>query len=231
MIFSVAYPFQKVFYLGSHKVGNTINFLGSISELKKENESLIIENNKLASEVAMLSSQKNENETLREQLNLAPRDKFNLKSSFIIGQDPQGLGTWVMIDKGSDDGIASGMPVIVSEGILIGKTDEVYPDSTKIDLLTSPTSTINAVDLETGARGVVRGEFGLGVVLDMVSQTDSLNVGDTIVTSGLGSNMPKGLLVGRIQDVKPTDDKLFQQAIITPRVKYSKLDTAFVLAN
>ena len=77
----------------------------------------------------------------------------------------------------------------------------------------------------------MRGEYGLGIVLDLVAQTDAINNGDTIVTSGLGSNMPKGLLIGKIQELGTSADKLFQPALITPQIKYSKLDVVFVIKN
>jgi rod shape-determining protein MreC len=231
VVFSIAYPFQKVLYFVSKKGSNTVDFIASISDLKKENTRLLHENNQLAAEVAALSDQKKENESLRAQLDLAPRESFVLTSAFVIGQDPQGLGTWILIDKGADKGISAGMPVIVADSILVGKVEEVFPDSAKVNLLSNPTSVINATDLDTSARGVVKGEFGLGILLDMVAQTDVINAGDTVVTSGLGGNLPKGLLVGRIQDVKATDDRLFQQALVIPRVKYQKLDMVFVITN
>jgi len=227
----VAYPFQKVFYLSSHKVSSTFTFLSSISDLKKENNDLIKENNHLAGMVALLSSEKKENESLREQLNLVPRDKFDLESAFVIGQDMHGLGSWLLIDKGRSSGIDVDMPVIVFDGILVGKVVEVYGNTAKINLLTDSSSSINVLDLETGSKGIIKGEYGLGIVMDMVSQSDVINTGDTVVTSGLGSNMPKGFLLGKIQEVRATQDKLFQQALVMPRVKYSKLDVVFVVKN
>lgn len=227
----ISYPFQKTFYLLSGDIKGAVNFLGSISELKRENENLIKENNFLSSEIALLKGEKAENETLRTQLDLAPRNKFNLEASFVIGQDPQRFGSWMIIDKGTSSGLAENMPVIVSEGILIGKTAEVYANTTKVNLLTESSSVINALDAETGARGVVRGEYGLGIILDMVAQTDVLNPGDTITTSGLGGDLPKGLLIGKVQEIRLSPDKLFQQAVIMPQVGYSKLDAVFVIKN
>jgi len=231
VFFRISYPFQKTFYLLSGDISGTVNFLGSISDLKKENENLIKENNSLSSEVALLKDEKKENETLREQLNLSSRKKFDSEASFVIGLDPQKLGSWMIIDKGTSSGLAENMPVIASEGILIGKTAEVYANTTKVNLLTESSSVINALDIETGAKGVVRGEYGLGIVLDMVAQTDVLNSGDTIITSGLGGDLPKGLLIGKVQEIRVSPDKLFQQAIILPQVGYSKTDVVFVIKN
>ncbi|HAI74586.1 MAG TPA: rod shape-determining protein MreC [Candidatus Moranbacteria bacterium] len=226
---TVSAPFQKVFYQTGEKIGETIYFFGFISELKNENIKLSKENNFLAAKIAGLEQEKSENIILREQLNLLPRDKFDLIGGFIIGQDPQGSESWVIFDKGEKDGVASGMPVIVSNGILVGKVDEVYSGSSKINLLTGSNSSINAVDIETGAKGIARGEYGLGIIMDMVTQSDVLNEGDSVVTSGLGSDIPRGLLVGKIKEIKKSQDKLFQEAIIVPRVKYSKLDVVFAI--
>ncbi len=226
---AVSAPVQEMFYQASEKIGETVYFLGFISELKNENIKLSKENNFLAAKVVELEQAQNENETLREQLGLLPRDKFNLVGGFIIGQDPQGSESWVIFDKGEKDGIAPGMPVIISNGILVGKVDEVYSGSSKINLLTGSNSFVNVADIETGAKGIARGEYGLGIVMDMVTQSDVLNEGDSVVTSGLGSNIPRGLLIGKIKEVKKTQDKLFQEAVIVPRVKYSKLDVIFVI--
>lgn len=225
----ISYPFQKTFYLFGRTVSGTFEFIGSIGEIKKTNEKLIKENHGLASQVALLNDEKKENTSLRDQLNLIPRQKFDLEAAFVIGQDPQRLDSWLMIDKGSSSGLKAGMPAIVFEGILIGKIDEITPHTAKITLLSDSNSAVNVLDLETGAKGVLKGEYGLGVIMDMVSQQDALNSGDTVITSGLGSDIPRGLLIGKIQETRATGDKLFQQAVVTPRIKYSKMDIVFVI--
>lgn len=224
-------PFARASHNIGRSIRGTVDFLGSISDLRKENEELLRENNDLSSKVAELSSEKNENRMLREQLDLVPRDDFDLVSSFVSAQDPQRLDSWVLIDKGTINGIKEGMPVIVSGGILVGRISEAYPDNAKVELLSSPTSSINGIDSVTNSRGIVRGEYGLGLVLGMVPQSDTINQGDDVVTSGLGSDTPKGLLIGKIKEVRMSQDRLFQEAIVAPRVKYSKLDIVFVIKS
>lgn len=231
VLFKIAYPFQKTFYMLSQRTSLSLEFLGSISNLKKENENLIKENDSLYRQLASLSSIKQENEMLRDQLNLAPAKKYDLAASFVIGQNPEGQGSWLMIDKGSDQGIKPHMPVIVSDGILVGRVEESSAGSSKITLLTDSSSAVNVEDLETGARGILKGQYGLGIIMDMSTQSDILNQGDTIITSGLGGSLPRGLVVGKIQEVRPSEDKLFQQSIIIPRVKYLKLNMIFVIKN
>ncbi len=225
----VAYPFQKISFRISDETRDIYSTLTSIANLKKQNAELIKENNYLLAQVASRDDQKKENKVLREQLRLAPRDKYDLETALVIGQDPRGLESWLIIDKGNRQGIKKGMPVIVAEGILVGKIEEVYINSSKVTLLTNPRSSINVVDLETGAKGVLVGEYSLGLAMNMVEQTEVLNVGDKIITSDLGGIFPRGLLVGSIQQSNSASDKLFQQAIIIPQVKYANLSVVSVI--
>jgi rod shape-determining protein MreC len=231
IFFKLSLPFQKTFYSLSNRIGNTLIFWGSISEIKEENKNLIKKNSLLLVATANLKELERENEELRKQLGLIPNKQFDLEASFVIGQNPQKLGSWILIDKGESSGIKIGMPVIVSQGILIGKIEEVYQNTAKVLLLTDSESVINVRDSETEARGVVRGKFGLGLVLEMVSQDDTLNAGDSIITSGLGGDLPRGLLVGKIQESKTSLDQIFQEATITATVGYSNLDVVFVIKN
>jgi rod shape-determining protein MreC len=174
IFFKISLPFQKTFYVLSNGIGNNIIFWGSISEIKEENKSLIKENNSLLVSVANLKELEKENEELRKQIGLIPNKQFELEASFVVGQNPQKLGSWILIDKGENSGIKVGMPVIISQGILVGKIEEVYQNVAKVILLTDSESVINVRDLETEAKGVVEGKFGLGLVLEMVSQDDTL---------------------------------------------------------
>ncbi len=225
----VAYPLQESFYLVSEKTRNVFIFLGSIAKLKEQNEKLIKENSVLLFQVANLQDQKKENENLRKQLQLAPRNKYDLESALVIGQDSYGLGSWIMINKGEKAGFKKGMPVIVSDGILVGKIGEVYTNSSKVILLTDSSATVDVIDLETNAKGFLSGEYSLGLTMKMVEQTAVLNQGDKIITSGLGGAFPRGLLIGKLWQVSNTSDKLFQQAIVMPEVKYSNLEMVFVI--
>jgi rod shape-determining protein MreC len=225
----IAYPFQKTAYFIGRDVKNAFLFLSSIRNLKEEDENLIRENNKLVAQIAQLQDMKKENEALRKEIDLLPRGMYDLVAAYVISQDPNGLGSWIEIGKGRSDGIDAGMPVIVSDGILVGRVGEVFANSSKVNLLTDANSTVNVQDLETGSKGAVKGQYGLGLVMGLVAQADVINEGDTIVTSGLSQEMPKGLLVGKVQKIVETPDKLFQEATLFPRVNYRNLEIVFVI--
>lgn len=227
--FFIFSPFQKIGYSAAFEFLEAKNFVSSIGQLKKENERLIEKNQNLLAEKARLSDIEKENEKLRQEIGLLPKDKFNLEAASVISLDPYGHGDWAEIDKGEKNGIKKDMPVIVGDGILVGKIDEVYRGSSKVMLLSNPQSGINAIDLKTNSKGIVRGEYGLGIILDMVLQSESLNAGDAIVTSRIGSNFPSGLLVGTVDEVGISSDRLFQRAVISPPIDFSRLRFVFVI--
>jgi rod shape-determining protein MreC len=231
VFFVIFSPFQKVAYGLTFEISEIKNFLSSIGQLKKENENLIKENREFLAEKSRLEEMGRENEMLRQDLKLLPRDKFNLEGGSVISQDFYGQGDWIEIDKGSSNGIEKEMPVIVDSGILIGKIGEVYPTTSKVILLSNPDSAVNAVDSKTDSKGVVRGEYGLGIIMDMVLQSESLNQGDDIITSGIGKGFPRGLLIGKVQEIGSSGDRLFKRAIISSPVDFSRLRFVFVIKN
>lgn len=230
-VMTVTLPLQNIFSIVAFETGDFFHFISSIGELKSENERLEKEYLRLVADQAMLLDVKKENEELRRQLGILPRDTFSLKAAEVIGRDISGLGNWLSIDQGSLDGIRPGMPVIIDAGVLIGKVAETFPSNARVMLLTNPESLMSGVALETDAEGIVKGEYGLGLLYDMVQQSDMLKVGDTVVTSGLGGDFPKGLLIGTLQETRFTNDHLYQQASILSPVKFNRLRHVFVIEN
>jgi rod shape-determining protein MreC len=228
---TTTYPLKSFFRFATLKVVGVKDFFLSIGNLKTENNELFKNNQRLIAENARLKDAEQENHLLREQLSLLPRDRFEFEGAYVVSQDVFGNNNWLEIGKGSNYGIEIGMPVIVSDGLLVGRVSEVYPRFSRVSLITSPQNIVNAVDLQTEARGVVKGEYGLGMIMDMVLQTDVLTVGDTVVTSGTGKFIPRGLVLGEITDIISSQDGLFQRAILSSSVNFKNLETVFVIKN
>lgn len=230
-VMTVMLPLQKIFSITAFEFGDTLRFFSSISDLKSENERLEKERLRLFAEQSKFAEVSKENDELRRQLGLLPRDQFSLKPAEVIGRDVSGLGNWLSIDQGSLQGIRKGMPVIIDAGVLIGRVAEVFPSNARVMLLSNPESLISGIALDTDAKGIVKGEYGLGLLFDMVLQADVLKAGDTVVTSGLGGDMPKGLLIGTLQETRFSGDRLFQQASLVTPVRFDRLRYVFVIEN
>jgi len=228
---TIAWPIQGMFSSLAFSIQEQTNFLSSIGSLKLENEHLSRENVRLLAIEARSEVITQENNELRLELALLPREAFDLVASDVIGRDALGLGNWLTIDQGLQAGIRPGMPVIVYGGVLIGRITDVYPKSARVMLLTNPESAVSAVTVTGGAQGVLRGEYGLGLLLDTVLQDASLQPADRLVTSGLGGEFPKNLLIGTLQETHLSSDRLYRQASVAPPISFDTLRYVFIIKN
>src|SRR3989344_4555065 len=215
VLVSVLEPVQKVFYAVGTSFTSTGNLFSDIGDLKQRNGELAGENVRLRAENAKLTDVMEENHLLRKQMDLVAQNAFMGTAAEVIGSDAHANGNWITIDKGAKNGVTSGAAVIVEGGVLLGRVTDLFPYSARITLITNPQSTLNGVVAGTEAQGIVRGHYGLTVTLDDVSQDDVVRVGADVLTSHIGGELPRGLLIGTISDVSPSADGLFQIATIT----------------
>lgn len=227
----VTFPIQKFFSNSALKLNSFGEAVSSIGEIREENKKLIEENLHLKSENASFEEAMQENEILRNQLSILPRDKFETEAASVIGRDIYNDNEWILVNKGEKQGIKKGMPVIISDGVLVGRVEEVFSSSAKIIFISNPLMNTNVEAVETGAVGMAKGNYGLGLIMDLVLQTDTLKVGDKVITSDISQNIPRGLLVGEIQEIFPAKNDLFQKAIIATPVDFLKLRFVFIIKN
>ncbi len=216
----------------SSGLGKTKDFfavLATISRLAKDNAVLSQQVDELSFENARLQSAKNENLTLRRALNFVEGQEFGTIPAEVKSQDPTGFSQTVLIDKGESDGVVLGQAAIVAPGLLVGRVTKTFRSSSEITLLTDPTMAINGEISDSGARGLVRGEHGLSLVLDLVTQNEVIKAGDKIITSGLSGDFPRGLLIGQIDAIKSSSSELFQQAFVTPVADLKNLRLLFLV--
>jgi rod shape-determining protein MreC len=146
----------------------------------------------------------------------------------VIGQDPSNLSRYVIVDQGSEEGVKAGMPVITPQG-LVGRVTATGSHWAKVLLIIDASSSVNAVVQSTRATGVVQGDVGGNLTIKYVPQGEAIKMGDLILTSGLGGNFPKRLVVGQVTDVRKRDIELFQEASIQPTVDMARIEYVLVL--
>jgi len=201
----------------------------TIKNLAKENAQLSQQIDELAFENARLLSAKQENATLRRALNFKDQSAFNLVPVEVKTSDPTGFSQTVVINRGEDSGITVNDPVIVAPGLLVGKVSKVHAATSEVTLLTSPGSLVNAEVPDSGARGLIKGEHGLSLVFDLVTQNELIKSGDKIITSGLSDDFPRGLLIGEISGIRSSSSELFQKAFVTPAADLRNVKFLFVI--
>lgn len=224
-----ASPVASFFSDAGYWFRDKTSFLVSIGELKDQNRELHEENIQLKSQIAELKNIRNENEELRSQLELAPREEYELEAALVNGKNLAKGSEILYLNKGKKDGIASGMPVIISEGILIGKIEKVFSGSCEARLILDSEIKVNAEILESQTKGIVHGEYGSSVVMDMIPQSIEIKKDETVVTSGLSGTFPGGLLIGYVKDVTTTADQLFQKASLNLPIEIDEARMAWVV--
>jgi len=147
----------------------------------------------------------------------------------VVGRDPNFL-KYLVIDLGSNQGIAAGMPVMSDVG-LVGRIIEVNASSSKVLLITDPNSAVNVIVQGSRILGVLQGVDGSNPVVNYLTQDAVISPGDIVLTSGLGESLPKGLVIGQILNVRRRDYEMFQQAEVRPTVNFGRLELVLVITD
>jgi rod shape-determining protein MreC len=207
---------------------NYRNLQQRVTELELITQSLIVEN-------LRLKEVERENQRLREMLAFAEtRPSFELRGGQIIarviGQNATNFLNVAMIDLGSRHGIRVGMPVVNEQG-LVGRIYTVTATTSKVLLITDPSSTVNTILQASRLTGIVNGVPGSDPVMGFIPQGTEVGVGEVVLTSGMGGSFPKGIPIGQVVDVRQRDVNVFQEAVVRPTVNFGRLEFVMVVTN
>jgi rod shape-determining protein MreC len=228
-------PLQKGISQIVDQVGNLSQTARDLRDLRQQNEELEAESARLLLEIVRLREIEVEAALQRDLLNFAQsHPSFDIQGAHIvgmvIGRDPSNLQRYVTLDVGRKAGVARNMPVVTNRG-LVGRISEVGDSWSRVLLITDVSSSVNAITQSTRATGLVQGRpDGLPVMRD-IPQGDTISVGDTVFTSGLGGNFPRQILIGQITAVERNDYDLYQTAIIQPTVDFSHLEMVLIITD
>lgn len=230
IVFRVSSPVQRAGYSLGGGLSNVLNFLGSIKDLTVENKELKSKLEKSLVDKSRLEELEKENDELRGQLSYKQKASYELISGIILSKDPNNLSRSININKGSSDNVEKGDYVVVSDGILVGQIEEVYSDYSKVILITDIYSRIKARIQDSDTDGIVSGEHGLGMIMDLIPQNKVVKKGDMVVTYDSEKELP-GLLIGEVEEVNNADNELFQKARIKSPIDFKELTYIFVLKD
>ena len=234
----VLHPFQGVFLRVTAPVESVLNTVfrpvatllsdaGDTGAIRDENNRLRIENEELRNQVAELRQNGEQIKELEEALHLQQGDtSVTHVAANIVHRDASPFTDVVTIDKGSGDGIQVGMVVVSTRGTLMGKVTEVTGRNSFVRLITDTQSTVSAEIFETGADGSVKGTPNRG--LEFALAQGEIQVGDTVVTAGLGGGYPRGLPIGRVASVSGTTQDLYKKVTVEPGVRIGTAETVLV---
>jgi rod shape-determining protein MreC len=194
-------PVQWLVNAPDELLGWTENSMKSRAELQSENEALKNRLLILEAKSLRLSSITAEANRLRELLNASSIVDDSILVSEIIGINPDPYLHEVIVNKGSDQGIFVGQPVLDSQG-LIGQVTQVTPLTSRVLLISDHNHAVPIQINRNGSRGIL---MGIGVLdkleLANVPDTADIRVGDLLVSSGLGGKFPPGYPVAKVSSI------------------------------
>jgi rod shape-determining protein MreC len=228
LLMEICSPFQKTSTLVIKTVQGTFQQYVFLVNLEKENRMLKQKIAELQEENHRMKEMKLANERLRQLLQFREKDSPSMIGAEVIGQDPSSWFKSVTINKGERDGVKKGMAVISPAGV-IGQILKTAPHYATVLLLTDYNSAVDSIVQRTRAKTIVEGKGENRCQLKYLRRAEEVAVGDVVVTSGLGGNFPKGLMVGEIKKVDKKGHGVFQYAELVPSVDLTQLEEVLVI--
>ena len=228
LLMEVCSPFQKASTLVIKTVQGTFQQYIFLVNLEKENRALKKKITEIQEENHRIKEMKLANERLRQLLQFREKNSPSMIGAEVIGQDPSSWFKSITIDKGERDGVKKGMAVVSPAGV-IGQVLKSAPHYATVLLITDYSSAIDSIVQRTRAKAIVEGKGENRCQLKYLLRAEEVAVGDVVVTSGLGGNFPKGLMVGEIKKVDKKGHGVFQYAELVPSADMTQLEEVFVI--
>lgn len=220
-------PLQRTMTTARRAVTGTWDGLFALIAARDENVALRAHVRQLEQEKDRHAEIDLENARLRRLLDFRETLRGDVLTARVIGRDATGLARTLVIDRGEGDGITKGAAALAPEGI-VGQVFLASAHAARVLLISDHNSGVDALVQRTRARGIVQGTAEGGCGLKYVKRTEDVQVGDTVVTSGLDGVFPKGVPIGRVVAVDKQGQGLFQYAEVAPRVEFGQLEELLV---
>jgi rod shape-determining protein MreC len=230
VLMQLSYPLQQGAqraYFWVRGVGERYIFLTRVQqenqELKRMVSTLREENNRLKEAIWT-------EERLKKLSQLQSRNPSVSLVGQIFARDPSSWFKTVLVNKGEKNGVAKDMAVVTSDGV-VGRVIEVSPHTAKVLLITDPNSALDVIVQRSRIQGIMEGKVEEVCILKYVQKNEDVQVGDKVITSGLGGIFPKGLMTGTVTKVERKRPGIFQYIEVTPSVDFSRLEEVLILGE
>jgi rod shape-determining protein MreC len=208
-------PIEGWLYRRGQNVNDFYENWRAAGALREKNVALEQELNRRLIDGNHLRALEEENKFLRDRLNFPPGPKMKAVVSRVIGRPLDHDASEIIIDRGREAGVAVGAPAVIEGNFIIGKVQSVADESAVIRLVNDYNSELAAAVANNAQTiGIVSGDYGLGVKLNLIPQTEAVNQGDLIVTSGRESGIPRGLVIGTVEAVNTVPEEIFKSAVV-----------------
>lgn len=208
-------------------VGDTVDNItadqSTLSGLREYNEQLV-------QQYSQMEEYKQEAQRLQKLLDLKDTYQIEGTGARVIGRSSEAWSQTVIINKGSDDGVSTGQTVMGTSGV-VGQIVSTSSHTATVRLLTDPQSGAAAMVQSSRAEGILRGSLVGLLYLEDLDADAEVNVGDVIVTSGLGGSYARGLIIGTVVKVDAQQGDTSRRAVVSPNDAISTLEDVLVVSS
>lgn len=169
-----------------------------------------------------------ENSRLQQLLDFKRRLVYSSIGANVIGRDPSNWNSSMIIDKGKKDGIAVGMPVVNPTGV-VGKIAEVSDRTSKVILVNDPNFSVPALVQRPRETGLLEGTLQGICRMRYLSANAAIEKGDKVITSGLSSSFPEGVLIGEVAGVQYNPNTSTLECMVQPAITLSQIEEVLVI--
>lgn len=213
------------------------DYLNDLVAAYKENQELKSTLASLENSISEMESLKNENESLRQNLEIkeAYADK-QMISALVSVRSPNSWNQELVIDIGKDAGLTENM-LVVANGALVGTIDSLDAYSTTVKLLTNSDDFSNIpvkISLEmTDVYGILSGydTDSHSLIINQLNSDVEIPVGSSVVTSDLAGGTPSNIPVGKVASIKSSSSNLNRELYIMPTANFSNIYAVMVVGQ
>ena len=196
--------------------------------VRAENIELREEVNRLRGEVQYLREELYRAGSMEQFARYQEETGFSGVAARVIGESPDPWTRTIVVNRGTRDGVAVGLPVVTPEG-LVGRVVETTGGSSVVRLVVDRASDVPVMVSRSRARAILEGENSGTCRLKYLDRMEDVQEGDTVITSGLAGVYPRGLEVGTVTQVVRKSYGLYQYAKLLPSAPVSRLEDVMVL--
>lgn len=222
-------PVISIFNAVKSSVLSVWNRYLSLKDAQKENDHLKKEIARLRAEKVQLHEVVQSHGRLKKMLAMKNEISGPSQVAEVVGRGPSPFLQTLYINKGRQEGVQRGMPVLHPDGV-VGRVERTSQHYAKVLLLPDPNFAIDCYALRSRVRGILTGLSGEGVCqVKYVARTEDIKTGDILVTSGLDQLFPKGLVLGVVSQVVSQTKGNFIYIEVVPAAKLSKVEEVLVM--